>query len=549
MDHFDHIPAWSIIVCKACRHAVWLGEVQGHLQGKQHRISSKDAIGITEEVQQWPGIVRYPTEFEVPAYVDEPIPELPLYKDGFKCELAPAQCSHICRGQGSMRVHWHRQHRWTVYGKEGGSGRQKQAIIQRRFQQGAKQVRCQRFFPSRHGSSYFEVRQPEAATAEQIHASTSEVAWSRAWQRANEYWELMQEEANSKIQQGEATEVTPWLKRTGWLKYLDGCDRENLLEAVRQPNVNEDDDDDPIEAAVWQAMGEVAAISQTTVENSGVMLRLEAIRTEMHQTRYQPLQPYQDAKTVDDQCKPWQQMLMFFVRTQREHGWKSPPYRFNERQSVAYAKLIAAAETAAESDHESEGREGSEVESNVGSEPSVDQSPSKATRRPIPEPTPWTRIQRACLEFCIELLNQRIHNNEYDMALICATAVLGVRPFGGGYRDPESYPPVLSAIIKIAHFMVVQQAEQITRPIDNDESLSPCSSPCDFEDSGYESNGVNYNGTRSRHPTKRRSHHRSSFEWVRTMMDSFMVRGSASPIQRVLVRRGRSRISTSIRRS
>jgi len=131
---------------------------------------------------------------------------------------------------------------------------------------------------------------------------------------------LMQEEANSKIQQGEATEVTPWLKRTGWLKYLDGCDREDLLEAVRQPNVNEDDDDDPIETAVWQAMGEVAAISQTTVENSGVMLRLEAIRTEMHQTQYQPLQPYQDAKTVNEQCKPWQQMLMFFVRTQREHG-------------------------------------------------------------------------------------------------------------------------------------------------------------------------------------------------------------------------------------
>ena len=213
---------------------------------------------------------------------------------------------------------------------------------------------------------------------------------------------------------------------------------------------------------------------------------------------------------------------------------EEPAISVNKRQSVAYAKMIAAAEVATESDNKSEGREGSEVESDVGSEPSVDQSPSKAARRPTPEATPWSRIQRACLEFCIELLNQRIHNNEYDMALICGTAVLGVRPFGGGCRDPESYPPILSAIIKIAHFLVVQQAEQISRPIDNDDALSPCSSPCDFEDSGYESNGINDNGTRSRHPTKRRSHHRSSFEWVRTMMDSFMVRGSASPIQWML---------------
>ncbi|KAK3046025.1 hypothetical protein LTR09_012462 [Extremus antarcticus] len=196
--------------------------------------------------------------------------------------------------------------------------------------------------------------------------------------------------------------------------------------------------------------------------------------------------------------------------------------------------MIVAAEAAIESDDESEGGEGSEVESDVGSEPSINQSPSKAARRPTPEPTPWTRIQRACLEFCIELLNQRIHNNEYDMALICGTAVLGVRPFGGGYRGPESYPPVLSAIIKIAHFMVVQRAEQISRPIDNDESLSPCSSPCDFEDSGYESNGESYNGTRPRHPNERRGHHRSSFEWVRKMMDGFIVRGSASPIQWML---------------
>ena len=41
-----------------------------------------------------------------------------------------------------------------------------------------------------------------------------------------------------------------------------------------------------------------------------------------------------------------------------------------------------------------------------------------------------TELQSACLSFCIELLNQKIHNHEYDMALICGLAALGISPSG-----------------------------------------------------------------------------------------------------------------------
>jgi hypothetical protein len=146
------------------------------------------------------------------------------------------------------------------------------------------------------------------------------------------------------------------------------------------------------------------------------------------------------------------------------------------------------------------------------------------------QPPPLNEIQKACLAFCVELLNQRIHNREYDMALVCASAVLGVHPTQGGFRDPESYPPIMSAIIKIAHFIVVQQAEQLARPMEDDDVFSPCNSPCDFDDSGYESND---SGDESINPRRRRQY-RSSFEWVRKMMDEFMVRGTGSPIQWML---------------
>jgi hypothetical protein len=75
-----------------------------------------------------------------------------------------------------------------------------------------------------------------------------------------------------------------------------------------------------------------------------------------------------------------------------------------------------------------------------------------------PQMAAWaiTDIEKACLEFCIELLNQRHCSHEYESALVCAMAVLGQGETG--WRDPESYPPILSWVIKIARFMVVQKA-------------------------------------------------------------------------------------------
>ncbi|MCP5939805.1 hypothetical protein NL351_28235, partial [Klebsiella pneumoniae] len=71
-------------------------------------------------------------------------------------------------------------------------------------------------------------------------------------------------------------------------------------------------------------------------------------------------------------------------------------------------------------------------------------------------------MQLAALEFCIELLNQTMQQRETEMALVCALAVLGVRPTGKGFRDEQTFPSILSSIIKVAHSMVVLQAERLT---------------------------------------------------------------------------------------
>jgi hypothetical protein len=76
-------------------------------------------------------------------------------------------------------------------------------------------------------------------------------------------------------------------------------------------------------------------------------------------------------------------------------------------------------------------------------------------------------IQKACLEFCIALLSQSITRKEYDSPLVCALAVLGIKE--DGWKGAEQYPPILSAVIKVARFIVVQQALELSEPFNDDE--------------------------------------------------------------------------------
>ncbi len=86
----------------------------------------------------------------------------------------------------------------------------------------------------------------------------------------------------------------------------------------------------------------MATISQATVRQSGVLLRLEAVRSDPDQKQYVPLSTYRDTSSIERRCKAWQQMVLFFVRTQREHTWKSPAYRFSQRQAARFEKMMEA---------------------------------------------------------------------------------------------------------------------------------------------------------------------------------------------------------------
>lgn len=520
-DLFEHLPEWRVIVCRQCRCAVWPSEVATHLTNKQHRHPRKVAERIAQEVAEWPGIVPYPSLFELPSFITQSIPQLPLFDDGLQCQLDPTHCQYITRDVKALKGHWRTWHAWSVQPGRGGSGAAKQAALQERFNQARTTVQCQRFFVSRAHSQYVEVRQlpGDPGAFDAVKDSTS--IWKSAWQQASECYD--EKRRSDIIEPGEIDEVNPWLRRTGWISYLSGCSQADLLAMIQAPDVNVEGTtrNEAIAQVIWSAICEVAIASEDVVRESGVMLRFEVIRTEVDQVKYAPLEVYREGGRVDKRCQPWQQMVMFFVRTQKDHQWqKTPQYRFNRRQQEAFQRLISLAEQEVD---QSESRKSGDDSDSIDDDDDDDDGRSisqteKSQEGSPAKPPKLTPIPSAALAFCIELLNQSMQVKETEMALVCALAMLGVRPQGRGFRDADVFPSVLSSIIKVAHFMIVLQARQLAGEF-KEEEWAITSSTSAFED--------------HRSPPPRPTA-RSSFEWVKKMTDAFMVRGTAGPMQWIL---------------
>jgi hypothetical protein len=508
--YFAHNTEWHVAICKECQCVVWADHVTSHLTGKHHKLRRRTAESITDSLRLWPGIIEESSAFVSPLYLSQPILDLPIFTNGLQCQLSPRTCRYICRDEKTIRNHWRLVHEWSPIHQRGAVASIQKKSAQENILAARRVVRCQRFCKQGQHSHYIAIEGRYSIAAPQQPDLS---AWNQAWSKATEYYDEVQKKASETITEGEADEVNPWLRRTGWVQYLDGYHHEQILRLVQQPASYDKDDVqaaesnelESLESTIWQAMADVAQISQSSVKASGIMLRMHAVRTEKDQVCYQPLQPYWDEDSIRKHCHPWQQMLMFFVRTQRSDE-QNPKYKFSRRQFTAFEQLLKEAERVVQGE-----------EREVEDQQTPDQLPSSTSNK---APASLDSLQLACLNFCIELLNQKVNDNEYDCALVCAAALLGVSPSESGWRDATTYPQILSSIIKIAHFLIVQKAVELSRVEEEESSFSLGQSLEDFDDSGYQSHSS---------PVSK-SVRRSRLDWVVQMMDRFMVRRTNSPM-------------------
>ena len=198
---------------------------------------------------------------------------------------------------------------------------------------------------------------------------------------------------------------------------------------------------------------------QTVKKHAGYFLRIEVMRSEAKQTKYRPLQPYMDPEAIKDYARLWKQIVAFFVRTRARQD-QGPVYRFRAQEQICFDDIIKRARRIRSRWVRRAGRDRPDSSSSGSSNPAISTSSSGRSSAASDQATSirLQGLKAAYLRFCIALLARKCRGHEYELPMLCAMAILAVKP--QGWRSANEYPPIMSHIIKMARFMIIQMAFQ-----------------------------------------------------------------------------------------
>ncbi len=245
------------------------------------------------------------------------------------------------------------------------------------------------------------------------------------------------------IVKGTDWEVNQWLEWAGWDKYLANVKVNKLLDCVAAS----DEETEQELWMIWQGMDRMVQECQNTVVSwAELYIWFKAIQTEKHQTWYTSLKGYMDCKAVVKHAQLWKQILMFIGRTQGEQEWRKPKYKLKKEQKKAWKHLWQVA--------------GTEY---MWSQRVIDKKSREEFDDHLEQDKPQlNELLHTCLDFCFTLLQKQYLKSEYSNVLVCELAVLGVwiSESQWGWMSSDNYLFILLKMIKIVHFMIIEQAFQ-----------------------------------------------------------------------------------------
>ncbi|KAF6780849.1 hypothetical protein CSOJ01_16115, partial [Colletotrichum sojae] len=324
-----------------------------------------------------------------------------------------------------MQEHCRVEHGWKNEWQKGGNVRSKARAP--REVPWTTGVPCQRFFPSRAGSRWFEVGRGQtlAGNSGSAEPGTDDAAWFVALHDEQEQrFEAGGREEVSALD--EKLEPNGWLYRVGWTKDLEGLNKTKLHEATRPI-----EDDEETLRNVWAVFDSVADKARATAapHKVGHDVLFEAERREVGKKPVRPFDNRMEADTWQRYKEVWRKMICIWFRTDEWADEDRPPYRFTIRQGELWDAFTDRVEM--------------DTSTQAGREEEVERK--------------CLEVERKCLDAVVSFIEEPYRQSQRENAIISALAVLGIREDGGWHQATE-YTTNYSAVIKVAKMFVVYQA-------------------------------------------------------------------------------------------
>ncbi|EXL66760.1 hypothetical protein FOPG_17083 [Fusarium oxysporum f. sp. conglutinans race 2 54008] len=253
------LSTYRLPVCQVCAFASVADEVATHLRTRHRDIQSERRQELVEKIKQVPNILHSRDDLrhylQYPTDTIQPIPYLtPPKPDGLKCRA----CGHIVRRVQKIQKHCSEKHQWM---NPRGRGRPAPNCPVSAYElPWEEHVACQRFFPSREGSKWFQVNmrikeqanrpgaKPSAKKPQgTLQALTSEASihLQQVIERDTQYREALSQPRATVNDAGTNTfpATSLWLDRTQWPSIYRGSRRDVLRALTRLPNHHSLDND------------------------------------------------------------------------------------------------------------------------------------------------------------------------------------------------------------------------------------------------------------------------------------------------------------------
>ncbi|KAK7433631.1 hypothetical protein CaCOL14_013367 [Colletotrichum acutatum] len=206
------------------------------------------------------------------------------------------QCPYVGRRIQRMRDHYRRDHGWRNDRKKGGnvSARSKEA----RNMPWTAGVQCQRFFPTRAGSQWFEVgrgARPGTAPDAVAEAVASQRATETLRRSRQKHAEQVRARHDGLIRtDNDKLEPNPQLQRVGWAEHLRGLRISQLYETMAPIRGAEEE----VLQVMWTSFQEVLkrAKATSTPNKAGHAVLFEVQRKEVH---IKPARPFDNRLEED----------------------------------------------------------------------------------------------------------------------------------------------------------------------------------------------------------------------------------------------------------
>ncbi|KAL7940097.1 hypothetical protein V8C42DRAFT_364375 [Trichoderma barbatum] len=249
---FTFLDAYKMLICRECAFAVLVNEVSTHLLKRHRAITAADRRDLVKKAAELQDAKR--SQADLQAFIF-PFPTItcvpylaPPKKDGLKC----SKCAYIARQVQKIQEHW--------------PGRPElKRKMTTRDELGEKHevpwvegVSCQRFFPSRNASGWFDVgrkaisrkhaslhdtgalqsrqssrRLKHAAATEAALGEHMEAVFSRHQQHLDT--QCQSRVYAKKMGNGSFAVISPWLDRTQWRRIYNNVRRDMLKAMARLP--------------------------------------------------------------------------------------------------------------------------------------------------------------------------------------------------------------------------------------------------------------------------------------------------------------------------